>query len=67
MMNVQQFAMNLLQRNPQIQNQPNAADMIQAIQNNDSQRGEQLANNILSSMGMTKEQALQIAAKRFGF
>lgn len=67
MINPQQFAMNLLKNNPGIANQPNAADMIQAIQNNDNARGEQLANNILSSMGMTKEQALQLAAKRFGF
>lgn len=63
----QQFAMNVLKNNPGIRNQPNAADMIQAIQNNDSARGEQLANNILNSMGMTKEQALQMAAKRFRF
>lgn len=67
MINPQQFAMNILLNNPRIVNQPNAADMIQAIQNNDNARGEQLANNILSSMGMTKEQALQLAAKRFGF
>lgn len=39
--------------------------MINAIRNRDSQRGEQLAMNILGSMGMTKEQGIAFAQQQF--
>lgn len=39
--------------------------MISAIRNRDNQRGEQLAMNILNSMGMTKEQGIAFAQQQF--
>ena len=61
------FAMNMLRMNPQLRNNPQAQEWLQVIQSGDSARGEELANNILQSIGMTKEQAMQEASKRFGF
>lgn len=64
-MNLQQFAMNLISRNPNIRNNPNFQPMIQAIETGDSARGEQLANNLLQSMGVSREDALAKARQFF--
>lgn len=61
------FALQLLQRNPSIANNPNAQEMIRVIQNGDSARGEQIANNLISTYGVSKSQAMQQAANFFGF
>lgn len=45
---------------------PFAAPGLQAIANNDQQAGEQIANNILQSMGLTKEEGIAQAKKFFG-
>lgn len=39
---------------------------INAIRNNDVSQGEQIANDILQKVGMTREQAMQIAQQRLG-
>lgn len=63
--NIVSFAQKMVYDNPQsIPNTPWAQAGINAILNGDSKAGEQLANNILSSMGMTKEQALDLARKQ---
>lgn len=67
MNNIQNFAMQVIQSNPDIAENEQYQDMIQAIQNNDAQRGIEIANNILNNMRVTPQQALAIAAKRFGF
>lgn len=48
-------------RNPSIANNPNARAMLEVVQSGDSMRGEQIANNLLKTYGMTKEEALQQA------
>lgn len=58
------MANQIARNNPNVQQVPWAQAGINAILNNDSKAGEQLANNILNSMGMTKEEALQIARQR---
>lgn len=60
------FAMQMLQKNPNIAKNKKVASMINAIKNNDAAQGEEIANNILKSYGMTKEQALELAHQRFG-
>ncbi len=60
------FAMQALQRNPQVANNPMGQTLIQAIQNNDSAAGERLAENICKTYGLTKEQALQQAIQGLG-
>lgn len=65
MMNPMQFAMNMIQHNPQIMNNPMAQNYINVIQSGDAQKGQQLAENICKSYGMTPQQALQQAKQFF--
>lgn len=62
-----QFAMQMIQRNPQISNNPTAQQYLQIIQNGDSTKGEQIADNILKSYGMNREQGINQALGFFGF
>lgn len=64
--NPAQMAMNLINQNPNVAANPQAQELMQIIQSGDSARGEQMANNILSSYGITKEQGLSDAKKFFG-
>lgn len=57
------MAAQMIRNNPNIQQSPFAQAGINAILNNDAKAGEQLANNILQSVGMTKEQAIELAKK----
>lgn len=51
----------LLKQRPDLTNN----GYVQTIQQNDSQRGEQIANNICASLGMTREQATAKAREFF--
>lgn len=64
--NPAQMAMNLINQNPSVAANPQAQELMQIIKSGDSARGEQMANNILSSYGITKEQGLSDAKKFFG-
>lgn len=64
MSKIMNLATQMIQNNPQINQSPFAQAGINAILNNDAKTGEQLANNILQSLGMTKEQALEIAKRQ---
>lgn len=66
MANFVQFAMNLLNQNQFQPTNQNGQEMVNTIRNNDSQRGEELANNILKSYGLTKEQGIEKAKQYFG-
>ena len=57
------MAAQMIRNNPNIQQSPFAQAGMNAILNNDAKVGEQLANNILKSVGMTKEQAMELAKK----
>ena len=60
------FAQRLVQSNQN--NLPNAPwrdAAINAIMSGDAQAGQQIANNIMQSMGMTKEQMMEQAKKQF--
>lgn len=45
---------------------PLATQGLSAITNNDQKTGEAIANNILQTYGISKEQALEMARKKFG-
>lgn len=60
-MNPLNFAMQMLQKNPNIANNPNAKQMINVLQNGTDQEREELARNLCSSYGVTPEQAVQQA------
>ena len=64
MSRITDLAAQMIRNNPNIQQTPLAQAGINAILSNDAKAGEQLANNILNSMGMTKEEALKIAKER---
>lgn len=64
MSRITDLAAQMIRNNPNIQQTPLAQAGINAILSNDAKAGEQLANNILNSMGMTKEEALKIARER---
>ena len=61
-----QFAMAMINKNPAIQNNPQAQEYINIIQNNDSAKGEKIATNLCNTYGVTKEQAIAQAKKYFG-
>lgn len=56
-----------IQQNPNLQNIPQAQNYIRVLQSGDAQQGQQLAENICKSMGITPEQAVQQAKNFFGF
>lgn len=64
-MNPMQIAMNLLSKNPQIANNPQAKEMISVIQSGDSQKGQQIAENLCNSYGVSKEEAIDQAKQFF--
>lgn len=52
---IQQMAMKILKENPNIANNPNAQSMINIIQSGDEKKGQEIAENICKSMGVSKE------------
>lgn len=60
-----QMAMNLISQNSNIANNPNAQEFIKVIQNGDSERGQQIADNLCQSYGMTRDEALKSAKSFF--
>lgn len=60
------FAQQLVNANRNnISNAPWAEAAINAVMNGDAKAGEQIANNLMQSMGMNKEQVMQMARQRF--
>ena len=66
-MNIQQFALNLIEKNPNVSNNPMGKQMVEVIRSGDSAKGEQLANNLLNTYGVSRDDALAQAKKFFGF
>lgn len=61
------MALQMIQRNPQrFANSPMAQQAIQILQSRDAQAGEQFANNLLQTYGISREEALQRAQRQFG-
>lgn len=66
MNDLKSFAMMLLRQNPNIMNNPQAQHMVSIIQNGDSTQGEQIAENLCKTYGISKEDAIQQAKQFFG-
>lgn len=62
---IQMMLNNLIRQNPNLQQNPMTQEMIKVIQSGDAQRGEQIANNICQSYGMSREEAIQQAQQMF--
>ena len=56
----------LLRRNPQIQMNPLAKNMMNVLQNGDAAKGEEIARNLCQSYGVSPEQAYNMAMQVFG-
>ena len=65
--NLMNLALGMISKNPQIANNPNAQEMINVIQSGDFQRGQQIAQNLCQSNGITPEEAVKQARSFFGF
>lgn len=65
-MNLQWLTNRLMQNNPTIANNPRNQQMLQIIQNGDSQQGQQIADNLCKTYGVSREQAIQMAKQFFG-
>ena len=59
------FALNLIQQNPALQNNPNAKEMIEVIRSGDTAKGEQIASNLCKTYGVDRNQAVQQARSFF--
>lgn len=57
---------SLIANNPAIANNPNVQSYISVIQNNDQTKGEEIANNMCQSMGISREEAVARAKAFFG-
>lgn len=55
-----------IEQDPRIANNPNAKEMINVIKAGDSSRGEEMANNLLKSYGVSREEGLSQAQAFFG-
>ena len=66
MLNIMNFAMEIILQNPQIANNPNAREMINVIQSGDFKRGQQIAQNLCKSNNITPEEAVKQACSFFG-
>ena len=60
------FAMNLINRNPQVANNPMARQLIQVIHSGNETQGQQIAENLCHSYGISRDQALTDAKRFFG-
>lgn len=66
-MNPLMFLVNsLIQRNPNIANNPRNQELLKVIQNGDSKKGEEIARNLCQTYGETPEAVTQKAAQYFG-
>lgn len=65
MPSMKDFALRMIQNNPNIANNPRAQEMIAIIQNGDEQKGQELAQNLCATYGVSPDQALQQAKNFF--
>lgn len=57
--------LNMIKANPAIADNPQMQAYIEVLESGDSEKGEELANNLLETYGMTKEDALKEAKAFF--
>lgn len=68
MPNIMEFALRMLEQNPNLENKaPWAKEAISAIRNNDVAKGEEIANNLCNTYGSSKEDGINRAGKFFRF
>lgn len=66
MFNIQSLISTLMRNNPAVANNPQAQEMLNVIQSGNAEQGQRIAENILQSRGMSRDEALQQAHRFFG-
>lgn len=66
-MDIREWALNLIEKNPNVSSNPMGKQMVEAIRSGDNAKGEQLANNLLNTYGISREDGIAQAKKFFGF
>ena len=65
--NIYQMVANaILQKHPEIKNNPQKMEILRVIESGDSKRGEEIAMNLCNTYGVTKEEAIKSAMQEFG-
>ena len=62
----QMIATAIMQRNPNVKNNMQAMEYLNVISSGDSKKGEQIADNLCKTYGMSREEMLQQAKQFFG-
>lgn len=65
-MNIRDMALSIISNNPSFVNNPRAQEYISIIKNNDAQRGNEVAQNLCATYGMSADQAVGQAKQFFG-
>lgn len=65
MFDLKNMAMNLLAKNPAIANNPQAQHYLGVIQNGDSTQGQQIAENLCQTYGISRDEAIRQAKQFF--
>lgn len=60
------FALMMISRNPRVASNPQFKQMIDVIQNGNDEQGQQIAENICKTYGVSKEDAVADAKRFFG-
>lgn len=62
----QMIATAIMQHNPNIKNNQQAMEYLNVISSGDSKKGEQIADNLCKTYGMSREEMLTQAKQFFG-
>ena len=65
MPDIRAFALDLIARNPQVVQNPNAQAMLDVLQRGDAKQGREIASNLCKSYGVTPDQAVAQAKQFF--
>lgn len=63
--NIMGLALDIIQKNPALANNPNAREMIEVIRNGDTAKGQQIAKNLCDTYGVKPEDAISQARSFF--
>lgn len=66
MISMDQLLASLISRNPQIASNPRSKAMLDLITSGDKANGEELADNLCRTYGVTRDEALAQAKQFFG-
>lgn len=60
------FAANMMKQNPRVANTPMGQQFVQILRSGDQNAGMQMADNLLQSAGVSREEGIRQARSMFG-